>query len=68
MSEALREDWFNAPDLAAQKQVCEKVQLQAFQSVPFVPVGQWFQPWAYRKTLRDFVRCGNILFWNVQRA
>ena len=37
--EALREAWFNAPDLAAQKKVGEQVQLQAFENVPYYPLG-----------------------------
>jgi peptide/nickel transport system substrate-binding protein len=65
----LREAWFAAPDLAAQKKVCEQMQLQAFQSIPFMPVGQWFTPTAYRKGLVDFVKTGgNTAFWGVKRA
>ncbi len=66
--EALREQWFDAPDVAAQKTICEQIQLQAFESVPFMPVGQWYYPWAFRKDLTDFVKCANVLFWNVRRA
>ncbi len=66
--EALRTDWFNAPDLAAQKQVCEQMQLHAFETVPFMPLGQIFQPTAFRDTLSGFVKCGNILFWGVQKT
>lgn len=65
---ALREKWFNAPDLAAQKTVCEQIQLEAFHSVPFIPLGQWFQPGAARKDLTGFVKCANVLFWGVRRA
>lgn len=65
---ALRETWFNAPDLAAQKTVCEQIQLEAFHSVPFIPLGQWFQPGAARKDLTGFVKCANVLFWGVRRA
>lgn len=63
-----KERWFDAPDLAAQKQACEGMQLEAFQSVPFMPVGQWFYPRAFRKDLTGFVKCANSLFWGVRRA
>ncbi len=66
--EALRGDWFNAPDLAAQKKFCEQIQLHAFETVPFIPLGQIFQPTAFRSDLSGFVRCANVLFWGVQRA
>lgn len=66
--EELRQQWFDAPDVAAQKAICEQVQLEAFQSIPFMPVGQWFYPWGVRKDLGDFVQCGSVLFWSVRRV
>jgi peptide/nickel transport system substrate-binding protein len=64
--EQLRETWFDAPDLAAQRRIAEQMQLQAFQSVPFIPLGQYFQPTAYRKTISG-VLDGFATFWNVKK-
>jgi peptide/nickel transport system substrate-binding protein len=64
----LREQWFAAADVPAQQAVCQNIQLEAFANPPFIPLGQWKQPWAYRTSLKSFVRCGNILFWGVERA
>jgi len=66
--EALRTDWFNAPDLATQKKACEQIQLHAFETVPFMPLGQIFLPTAFRSNLSGFVKCANILFWGVQKT
>jgi peptide/nickel transport system substrate-binding protein len=66
--EALRVDWFNAPDLTAQKKICEQIQLDAWQSIPFMPLGQIFQPTAFRTDLTGFVECANVLFWGVRRT
>lgn len=66
--EALRDQWFDAGDIADQKNICEQIQLQAFQSIPFMPLGQWYYPWAFRKNLTDFVKCAAVLFWGVRRA
>jgi peptide/nickel transport system substrate-binding protein len=66
--EALRQSWFDAADVAAQKDICKQIQLEAFQSVPFIPVGGWYYPWAIRKDLADFVQCAAVLFWGVRRA
>lgn len=65
--EALRVDWFNAPDVESQKKVCEQIQLEAFSAVPFIPTGQLFYPTAFRKDLTDFVRSSQIVFWGVHR-
>ena len=48
--EALREAWFNAPDLAAQKKVGAEMQLQAFENVPYYPLGVAQLPTAFRPT------------------
>jgi peptide/nickel transport system substrate-binding protein len=66
--EALRDQWFDAPDVAAQQQICGQIQTAAFDSIPFMPVGQWYYPWAVRTSLTDFVKCAAVLFWGVRRA
>ncbi|MDR3403224.1 MAG: hypothetical protein P4L99_12070, partial [Chthoniobacter sp.] len=65
--EELRTAWFHAPDLAAQKEVCHQLQLQAFQDVPYVPLGQVLGPTAHRAELQG-VLTGMPLFWNVRRG
>ena len=65
--EGLRQSWLDAPDLAAQQQVARAIQEQAFQDVPYVPLGQFFAPIAYRKDLTGIVQ-GFPVFWNVRRA
>ncbi len=64
--EELRTAWFAAPDLPAQKQVAEQLQLRVFETVPFVPLGQYFQPTAYRSNLSGLLS-GFATFWNVQK-
>jgi peptide/nickel transport system substrate-binding protein len=66
--EALRDQWFDAPDVAAQQQICGQIQAAAFDAIPFMPVGQWYYPWAVRTNLTDFVKCAAVLFWGVRRA
>jgi peptide/nickel transport system substrate-binding protein len=65
--EELRDAWFAAPDLDAQKKLCEQIQLQAFQDVPYIPLGQTIAPTAYRSDLTG-VLDGLPLFWNVKRS
>jgi peptide/nickel transport system substrate-binding protein len=65
--ETLRNQWFNAPDEAAQKKICGEIQQTVFDDVPFYPLGQLYQPTAYKKNLTG-VLDGFVLFWNVKRA
>jgi peptide/nickel transport system substrate-binding protein len=65
--EALRDAWFTAPDVPAQQKICADIQAEAFQDVPYIPMGQYLQPTAYRSNL-DGVLQGFALFWNVKRV
>jgi peptide/nickel transport system substrate-binding protein len=65
--EELREAWFNASDFATQKQVCDVLQMQVFQDVPYIPLGLIKRATAYRSDLVDMVE-GGIMFTNVRRA
>ena len=65
--EQLRDDWFAAPDVAAQQRICADIQREAFLDVPYIPMGQYLQPTAYRSELTG-VLPGFALFWNVRRA
>jgi peptide/nickel transport system substrate-binding protein len=65
--EELRTEWFDAPDLAAQKRICEAMQLQVWQDVPYIPLGLIRRATAYRSDLVDMVE-GGIMFTNVRRG
>ena len=64
--EALRTAWLAAPDIAAQRRIAADIQTQAFEDVPFYPLGQFFQPTASRG-LTGMLQ-GMPLFWNVRRS
>lgn len=62
--ESLRDAWFAAAGVERQQTIARDIQAEVFQLVPFVPLGQYFQPTAYRKTVRG-VLDGFATFWNV---
>lgn len=65
--ERLRDEWLAAPDAPEQKRIAAAMQRQAFLDVPFLPLGQFFQPTAQSRTLQDGLQ-GMPLFWNIRRA
>ena len=65
--EALRQQWIDAPDLAAQQKIAVDLQLQAFTDVPYIPLGQYFQATAYRKNIAGILN-GFVKFWNVRKT
>jgi len=64
--EQLRNAWFDARATAEQKKICEQIQLQAFEDVPYIPLGQSIPPTAYRNSITG-VLSGHPFFWNVRR-
>jgi peptide/nickel transport system substrate-binding protein len=64
---ALRLAWYDAPDHAAQKSVCDKIQLQTFSEAPYLPLGQILQPTVHRKDLTGILP-GFAKFWGVRKA
>jgi peptide/nickel transport system substrate-binding protein len=65
--EEQREAWLRAPDLVTQKTICAEMQLQAFQGVPYIPLGQYFAPTAFQANITGVLR-GNPVFWNLRRT
>ena len=65
--ERLRDEWLRADTLAGQQEIARKLQVQAFQDVPYVPLGQQRNNSAYRADLQGMVE-GVPVFWNVHRA
>ncbi|WP_137179587.1 ABC transporter substrate-binding protein [Roseomonas sp. AR75] len=65
--ETLAAAWIDAPDLAAQRAIAAEMQRLAFEEVPYLPLGQYFQPTAYRRRLTGVLR-GPPLFWNLRQA
>jgi peptide/nickel transport system substrate-binding protein len=65
--EALRQEWLDAGDLAEQKRIAERMQMQLWQDVPYIPLGHWTVSTAHR---RDIVGLpwGFPAFYGVRRA
>jgi peptide/nickel transport system substrate-binding protein len=65
--EELRDAWFSAPDSAAQKKIGVEIQRQAFQSVPYYPLGVAQLPTTFRNDITGVLE-GFPIFWNVRRT
>jgi peptide/nickel transport system substrate-binding protein len=65
--EELRAAWGNAVDLEMQQRIAAEVQKEAFQSVPYVPTGQFQLPTVYRRNLEGVIASPVIFFWNIEK-
>lgn len=66
--EAQRDAWFNAPNEAAERAATTEMQRIAFEEVPYVPTGMYYQPTAFRRNLTGMLKGQPPLFWNLRRA
>ncbi len=64
--ERLRDQWLGSNDLAEQRRIAAQIQAQAFVDMPFLPLGQFFQPTTQSRTLEGGLQ-GMPLFWNIRR-
>jgi peptide/nickel transport system substrate-binding protein len=64
--EKLVAEWVRATEEAKRKRLADEVQRVALEEVTYVPWGQWSQPTAFRKNVRDVLKFGAPIFWNVK--
>ena len=66
--EALRAAWLDAGNLDEQRRICTELQMQLWQDVPYIPMGEYWQSTAYRKDLVDILPGCFAVFWGVRRG
>ena len=64
--EKLVTDWVRATDQTGRKLRADEIQKVALSEVTYVPWGEWFQPTAFRKNVRDVLKFNAPIFWNVK--
>jgi len=66
--EALRAAWLDAGNLDEQRRICTELQMQLWQDVPYIPMGEYWQSTAYRKDLLDVQPGCFAVFWGIRRG
>lgn len=65
--EAIRDEFLANEDKSKELDIARRFQVQAFEDVPYLPLGLYYQPTAYKATLTDVPK-GLILFNGVRRT
>ena len=66
--EALRAAWLGAGNRDEQRRICTELQMQLWQDVPYIPMGEYWQSTAYRKDLLDVLPGCFAVFYGIRRA
>jgi len=65
--EAFRSEFLDAQTLDEQKRITRDLQLQAFQDVPYIPLGAYSQPFAYRRNITGMLNSFPV-FYNIKKG
>jgi peptide/nickel transport system substrate-binding protein len=65
--EELRDEWLRSDSDEVRRRIGRDMQRQALIDVPYVPLGQFYQPTAFRDDLTGMLK-GLPLFWNIRRG
>ena len=64
----MREAWMDGTDEAALRRLDQAIQARSFETVPFIPLGQYLPPSAWRSTLKGILKGPVPVFWNVEKS
>jgi peptide/nickel transport system substrate-binding protein len=65
--EKMRDAYGHEQDPAKRKTIAEQIQLEAVKLVPTVPLGQFYQPSAYRTNVVGWLEVPIPVMWNVEK-
>lgn len=60
--ETLRMDWFFADSLSERQKICQAIQLEVFEHVPYIPLGANYNLSAIRKNWQNFQSQGPVFY------
>ena len=67
--EGLRDDFVRATSLEAQKKIAADIQKEVYDQVIYIPLGQFEQPSAWRKSLSGVLDGpATPIFWNIDKS
>ena len=66
--EEMRDKWMDSTDPAERRRLDEATQLRSFETVPFIPLGQYLPPAAWSNKLSGLLKGAVPTFWNVAKA
>ncbi len=66
--EGMRNEWIDAADEPARKRLADAIQVRAMETVPFIPLGYYWQPSAWRRNVSGIFPCQVTAFWNIGKS
>jgi peptide/nickel transport system substrate-binding protein len=65
--DAMVSEWALESDPAARAPILERIHRRAWESVPYIPHGQYTQPIAIRSNIHGVLAAGLPVYWNIEK-
>jgi len=64
---ALIDQWSQEADTAKRKALVDQIQTKAYDSIPYIPLGQYKRQHGIRAELKDVPQAGTTVFWGMHK-
>ena len=68
VEEDMRIQYIREPDPVKQRALLEKMHARLWESLPYVPLGQFKQPFLWRKNITGVLKTNTLVYWNIEKA
>jgi peptide/nickel transport system substrate-binding protein len=68
VEEDMRMQYIRETDPAKQKTLLDAMHRQLWQSLPYVPLGQFRQPFLWRSNIKGVLKTNTVVYWNIAKT
>ena len=68
VSEDMRMQYVRESSPAEQKMLLERMHRRLWEVLPYVPLGQFKQPFLWRSNVKGVLRASNLVYWNIEKT
>ncbi len=63
----MRDEYIKEADPAKQKALVEAMHRRLWEVIPYATLGQFRQPFLWRKNITGVVKANTLVFWNIEK-
>ncbi len=68
VEEDMRLQYIRESDPAKQHALLEKMHVRLWESLPYVPLGQFKQPFVWRSNVKGVLKANTLVYWNIEKS
>ena len=68
MGEDMRIRYIREPDAAKQQALLQQMHARLWEALPYVPLGQFKQPFLWRSNITGVLKTNTLVYWNIEKT